>query len=129
MPMRAASASERPKPRPSVAGCVTSIASRSARLYGGSLRSRAHRQPDPGAAHGLDHDREADQLLAQVREMDVDHVRAGIEVVAERLAEDLRARDDLARPAQQAAEQRVLARRQRCGLVAGFDAEIVPHLY
>src|SRR5579883_3194304 len=85
MPTIDATTSERPRPLPTlcVAGSLMSLA-------------RRHQQPDTRTSHGLDRHREAGELLAQVGEVDVDDVGAGIEVVAERLAQDLRAGHDLA---------------------------------
>ncbi len=76
-------------------------------------------------AHGLDaHGGQAD-LAAQVRDVDVDQVRPGVELVAEHVQQDLGAADRLALASQQEAEQRVLARRQRKLLLVDEDVQVV----
>ena len=64
-------------------------------------------------------------------DVDVDDVGAGVEVVAEGVAEDLEAPDDFARATQEELEQGALARRQRDDSLANGRAcrgGIEPHI-
>src|SRR5690606_414291 len=74
-------------------------------------------------AHGLDLDRlpcDSAQLAAQIADVDVEDVRVAVEVGAPDRAEQVRAREDLARAAEQLAGQRILARGQ-AELAVGAD--------
>ena len=75
------------------------------------------REPVPHAAHGLE--ALGPELAAQVADVDVDDVGAGVEVVAPDVREQLLAAEDLARVAQERLQQRELLGRQ-LGLAAAL---------
>src|SRR5262245_63681388 len=71
---------------------------------GSDIARRPAAQPVADAANRLDPDRRAAQLPAQVGDVDVDQVGARIELIAEDLAQDLAAAQDLAPAAQEERE-------------------------